>query len=73
MYAKHFDGKRLLVPAVNPSTDLQILPLFDKKFVHGLMVCDFLPVCLAFPVVAAILCGPDDAVYLESLIDYISA
>ena len=41
------------------------------------MVCGFLPVRLAFPVIAAVLCGPDvvvsDSVYLESLLDYISS
>ena len=59
MYVKHFDGEKLPVPAVNPNTDLQILLLLGKILVHGFMVCGFLPVCLAFPVIAAILHGPN--------------
>ena len=76
VYVKHFDGEKLLVPAVNSNTDLQILPLLGKILIHGFMVCGFLPVRLAFPVIAAILYGPNvvlsDDVYLESLLDYIS-
>ena len=75
-YVKHFDGERLLVPAVNPNTELLILPVLGKILVHGFMVCSFLPVRLAFPVIAAILCGPNvelsNDVYLESLLDFMS-
>ena len=64
------------MPAVNPNTNLQILLLLGKILVHGFIVCDFLPVHLAFLVIAAILHGPNmvlsDDVYLESLLDYIS-
>ena len=64
------------MPAVNPNTNLQILLLLGKILVHRFIVCDFLPVRLAFLVIAAILHGPNvvlsDDVYLESLLDYIS-
>ena len=50
------------MPAVDPSTNLQMLPLLFFASTSGL------------PIVAAILCGLDvmlsDAVYLESLLDY---
>ena len=59
VYVKYFDGEKLLVQAVNPNTDLQILLLLGKILLHGFMVCGFLPVCLAFPVIAAILHGPN--------------
>ena len=40
------------------------------------MVCGFLPVRLAFPVVAAVLLGPDvvipDNILMESFIDYLA-
>jgi len=73
---KHFDGEKLLIPAVTPNTDLAILPLLGTILCNSFMVCGYLPVHIAFPVIAAILCGPDtaisDTIYCESLIDYIS-
>ena len=41
------------MPAVNPNTDLKILLLLGKILVHGFMVCGFLPVRLAFPVICS--------------------
>jgi len=58
-YVKHFDGERLLVPAVNSTTDLTILPLLGAILCHGYMVCGYLPIRIAFPVIAAVLCGPN--------------
>ena len=64
------------MPAVNPNTELLILPVLGKILVHRFKVCGFLPVQLAFPVIAAILCGPNvelsNDVYLESLLDFMS-
>ena len=75
-YVKHFDGERLLVPTVNPSTDLASLPLLGTILCHGFMASGYLPVRMAFPIMAAVLKGPNttvsDGIYLESLVDYIS-
>ena len=43
-YVKHFDGERLLVPAVHANTNLASLPLLGTILVHGFMVCGYLPV-----------------------------
>jgi len=76
-YLVYFDGESLLVPAVNPNTELSTLPLLGTIISHGFMVCGYLPIRIAFPVVAAILLGPEvkisDAILLESLVEYVSS
>ena len=75
-YVKHFDGERLLVPAVHANTNLASLPLLGTILVHGFMVCGYLPVRIAFPIIAAIVCGPNvqinEDTLLESFVDYLS-
>ena len=76
-YLQHFDGERLLIPAVNPNTELSTLTLLGSVLSHGHMVCGYLPIRIAFPVIAAILLGPEtnisDTILLNSLIDYVSS
>ena len=76
-YLQHFDGERLLIPAVNPNTELSTLTLLGSVLSHGYMVCGYLPIRIAFPVIAAILLGPEtkinDTILLDSLIDYVSS
>ena len=75
-YLQHFDGERLLIPAVNPNTELSNLTLLGTVLSHGYMVCGYLPIRIAFPVIAAILLGPEAkincTILLDSLIDYVS-
>ena len=77
MYLLHFDGENLLVPAVNPNTELSTLPLLGTIISHGFMVCGYLPIRIAFPVLATILLGPEvkisDAILFESFVEYISS
>ena len=47
-----FEGEWLVIPSVRPGVDIGTI------LIHGFMVCGFLPVRLAFPVVAAVLLGP---------------
>lgn len=47
-YVKHFDGERLLVPAVNPTTDLQMLPVLGKILVMDLWFVAFCQYVLPF-------------------------
>ena len=56
-YLKHFDGETLLVPAVHPNTELTTFPVLGTVLFHGFMVSGFLPVRIAFPVLALVLCG----------------
>lgn len=76
-YLQHFDGERLLIPAVNPNTELTTLTLIGSVLSHGYMVCGYLPIRIAFPILAAILLGPEininDTILLNSLIDYVSS
>ena len=73
-YVKNFDGEKLLVPAVRPNTDMAILRLHGTILSHGFMVCGFLPIHIAFPVLAATFFGPEvevpDSIILDSFIDY---
>lgn len=75
VYLEHFDGERLLVPS---GMDTSKYKLLGTILAHGFMVCGFLPVKIAFPVIAAVLLGPEnlnvsDTILLESFVDFISA
>ena len=76
-YLQHFDGERLLIPSVNANTELSTLTLLGSVLSHGYMVCGYLPIRIAFPIIAAILLGPEtkisDTILLNSLIDYLSS
>lgn len=76
-YIKHFDGEKLLVPAVQPGMDMHVYSQLGTILSHGFMCCGYLPVRIAFPVIAAILKGPDviipERVLLESFIDFLSS
>ena len=75
-FFRHFDGENLLIPAVNPSTKMTTLQLLGIILAHGYMVVGYLPIRVAFPVLATILCSPTeeftDSVLVQSFIDYIS-
>ena len=75
-YLKNFDGESLLIPAIHPNTDMATFPILGTVLSHGFMVCGYLPVRIAFPVLAAALCGPavhiPDLIIIESFIDYLT-
>ena len=75
-YIKHFDGDKLLVPAVHANSEISVFPILGTILAHGYFVCNFLPVRLAFPIIASVFHGTDihipDKVLLESLIDFVS-
>ena len=66
----------LLIPAMHPNTDMATFPILGTVPSHGFMVCGYLPVRIAFPVLAAALCGPaiyiPDMIIVESFIDYLT-
>ena len=74
-YIKHFDEDRLLIPAVHANSQISVFPVLGTILVHGFFACNFLPVRLAFPIIAAVLRGTDvyipDHILLESLIDFL--
>ena len=76
-YLKHFDGESLLVPAIHRNSELTVLLILGTIISHGFMVCGFLPIRIAFPVLAAVLCGTDvhllDVILVESFVDYLSS
>lgn len=76
VYIKHFDGDKLLIPAVHASSQISVFPILGTILVHGFFACNFLPVRLAFPIIAAVLRGTDvnipDWILSESLIDFLS-
>ena len=57
-YIAAFDGGNLLVPAMHPGTDMAKLPVFGGHNVPWILACSFLPIWLAFPIVAAVLLSP---------------
>jgi len=48
-----------LVPAVGPGRENATLKVLGTILSHGYMVCGYLPIRVAFPVIAAALNGPD--------------
>ena len=76
-YITDFDGGNLLVPALHPGTAMAKLPVLGAIMSHGFLSCSFLPIRLAFPVIATVLLGPSaclpDAILLDSFVDYLSS
>ena len=76
-YLKNFDGERLLIPAVHPNTDMAVLRLLGTILAHGFMVCGFLTIRIALPILAATIFGPDveisDKIIIDSFIDYLAS
>jgi hypothetical protein len=76
-YIKNFDGERLLVPSLNPSINMNVYNILGTILTHGYMCCGFLPTRIAFPVIMAILKGPDvsiqDGIFLEAFVDFLCA
>ena len=54
-----FDGSGSVVPASHPTIDMSVFPMLGKILSHGYIACGFLPVHISFPVIAAVLLGPD--------------
>ena len=75
-YLKHFDGERLLVPVCRPGDDLSSLLTLGTIISHGFLVSGFLPIRVAFPVLASVLFGSNvtisDSTILESFVDCIA-
>ncbi len=76
IYERMFDRSTLLVPVVNPSMDLAILPLIGKILSHGYLSTGFLPVQISLPTLIAMLFGPgielDSHLLTESFLDFLS-
>ena len=66
----------LLILAIQPNTDIATFPSLGTVLSHVFMVCGYLPVRIAFPVLVAALCSPavhiPDMIIIESFIDYLT-
>ena len=71
-----FDGGNILIPAVNPHTDISVFPVLGTVLSHGFLVSNFLPLRIAFPTLAAVLLGPTvlipDSILVDTFADYLS-
>lgn len=76
VYKKDFDGVASLLPITHPHKDMSMFPRLGLIMSHGYLVCGFLPVKLAFPVIAAVLLGPtvsiSSSILVRSFADYLS-
>ena len=54
-YKRFFDGSCLLVPSINPTIDMHLLPTLGLVLSHGYLVSGFIPTRIAFPALASIL------------------
>ena len=57
-YLRFFDGSSLVTPIVQANVDMASLPMLGRILYHGFMVTGYLPVRIAFPILACILKGP---------------
>lgn len=75
-YTKNMDGASTYLPAVNPHADFNRYTVLGTILAHGFMACGFMPIRLAFPVIAYTLLGCNvkipDTVVIDAFIDYIS-
>ena len=75
-YLKNFDGERLVVPCINPSISMDAFKSLGTILSHAYMSCGFMPIRIAFPVIASVLLGPDvdipDSIVFESFVDFLS-
>lgn len=62
---------------IQAQTDMVKLPVLGAIMFHGLLSCSFLPIRLAFPIVAAVLLSPSvqlpDAIVMDTFVDYVSS
>lgn len=76
MYLKMFDGGSILAPIVHPGTNMSIYPLLGTVLSHGFMSCGFMPIRIAFPVLARVLYGPSvdilEHILVDCFADYLS-
>lgn len=73
---KLFDGSTVVVPAVTPHSEMVEYCVMGTILSHGYLVSGYIPVDIAFPVLACILKGPlmdiPDRFVLDSFMDYLS-
>lgn len=67
-FKKFFDGSGSLVPAAHPNVDMNVLHILGTVLSHGYIACRFLPIHISFPVVAAILLGPNAVQLSDSML-----
>ena len=67
-YEKCCDGDSLLVPLIHPGSDTSMFTKLGRILSHGYMQCGFLPLKIAFPVLAAMLLGVEIAIPNKFLI-----
>ena len=76
-YINVFDGGNILVPAVHPGADMTNLPILGAILSHGFLSSSFLPIRLAFPVIASVLLGLSvevpDVIIMDSFVDFVSS
>ncbi len=72
-YEKMFEGSKLIVPVMNPHTDVAMLTRLGTILSHGYLCTGFLPTRISFPSLVAIVLGPGAHIEdVESFLDYVS-
>ena len=67
-YLKSFDGGIVLTPAMHPGVSMNVFPILGTIISHGFLSCGFLPIRIAFPVLAAIVYGPTVSIPTDMLL-----
>jgi len=74
---KLFDGGSAVIPVVTPHSEMMTYSIAGTVLSHGFLEAGFLPLRLAFPVIACAIKGPltevPDHYLLDSFFDYLSS
>ena len=72
-----FDGGSAVIPALTPHSEMILYSIVGTVLSHGFLEAGFLPLRVAFPVIACAIKGPlteiPDTLLLDSFLNYISA
>ena len=76
-YLNVFDGGNLLAPAIHPGIDMSNLPVLGAILSHVFLSSSFLPIRVAFPILATVLLGPSvkiqDMIIMDTFVDFVSS
>ncbi len=74
---KLFDGGSAVIPAITPHSEMVVFSIIGTVLSHGFLEAGFLPVRVAFPIIACTIKGPLEEIpndlLLASFIEYLSS
>ena len=76
VYEKFFDGVSCVIPAMNPSIEMDLFHVIGRILSHGYLAIGFLPVRVSFASLCTMLLGNEvvipDSILIDSFVNYVS-